>query len=334
MNKTVIILGAGASVESGIPAQESFINEAIKIVLKRKNELENAEFYSSLIQSFRYNYYNTKNIEDLYNAVEVLTDFPFLDLNSITNPQFGIMQTANLRPARYLQEAIQFLIVNLLKSLLKKPDDFGFNAYKKLVDQFNGSIITFNWDNLVEQACRSIGKKFDTYCDANNSKIILIKLHGSIDWNYNLEEKSENIILDDDLTQKTVWERKNNDKKLYLSPILIFPNYTKSKQLDQFGSLMYRLWDNALELLSNAEKIIFIGYSLPITDFDATILLQHSLLKNSNSNLEIVVVDPFLNNELKNRYKYLKEISQKNIRLKFERIKFSEYVNARRFIIN
>ncbi len=323
MKNSIIILGAGASFESGVPTQNNFISEALKIA-DSNSDLRYYPFYSNIIKKFQKIYHNN-NIESIYNVADLLTRFPFIDLNAITNPEDGIMNTASLRPASYIQEAVQFLIVITLKSKCKNLKEIGFNAYKNLISNFTGDIITFNWDNIIEQAFHSMNKKFSLGWEESSEEVNIFKLHGSIDWNHNPNEEDLKIYIDESLTQKTIWELRENEESEFI-PILIFPNYSKSDQLDTLGNLMYQIWGNASNKISNADKIIFIGYSLPITDLDSKLLFQYSLTKNTNKNLEIIVVDPYIDKNLKVRYKEIVQNLDLKNPIRFIRAKFSELV--------
>jgi hypothetical protein len=52
------------------------------------------------------------------------------------------------------------------------------------------------------------------------------------------------------------------------------------------------VWTHAYQALSNAERIVIIGYSLPPTDFHAEWLLRTSVQKNKREKIALVVVNP------------------------------------------
>ena len=65
MNNSLIILGAGASFESGIPIQHNFVSEALKIADISSN-YRYSQFYPNLIRKFQRHYQHTNNIEIIY----------------------------------------------------------------------------------------------------------------------------------------------------------------------------------------------------------------------------------------------------------------------------
>jgi hypothetical protein len=52
------------------------------------------------------------------------------------------------------------------------------------------------------------------------------------------------------------------------------------------------VWTLAGQSLSQAERIIVIGYSLPSTDFHAEWLLRSGVQKNRHNKIDLIVVNP------------------------------------------
>jgi hypothetical protein len=52
------------------------------------------------------------------------------------------------------------------------------------------------------------------------------------------------------------------------------------------------VWTLADQSLSQAERIIVIGYSLPPTDFHAEWLMRASVQKNKHDKIDLIVVNP------------------------------------------
>jgi len=169
--------------------------------------------------------------------------------------------------------------------------------YKKGV-----TIITTNWDTLVEEYCRRLEIPVD-HCfnspyvspqknESNDYSIKLIKLHGSINWlrcqncggiNKYDESLAASSLFDDDSKEKCmICNKKKKTYSTNMFPEIITPTMTKS-----FSSQLYiNLWNTAGKELRSSNKIVFIGYSLPIADYDFRYLLQ----RNTKTNAKIDVV--------------------------------------------
>lgn len=150
------------------------------------------------------------------------------------------------------------------------------------------SVITTNWDVLLEQYIDKAGIKFDynfnsEYVINEISKkknlkrksgraIKLLKIHGSINWFRCLRCGTLQICganecgqyLFDDLKEERCYKcgQVAYGDRVQLKPEIITPTMLKS-----INSQLYNnLWQNAAYRLQNADKIIFCGYSLPIAD--------------------------------------------------------------------
>jgi len=157
------------------------------------------------------------------------------------------------------------------------------------------TLITTNWDTLLEKYFEKnninytfpINDKrlFDNSWPGmeSGSKVELIKMHGSIDWLKCLgcgslqicttEQVSRFLFEDSEEQVCTRCHRSTQEYDMLLQPEIITPTMVKS-----FSSKLYReLWDAAESSLREATHIIFVGYSLPIADFEFRYLLQKSV---------------------------------------------------------
>lgn len=98
--------------------------------------------------------------------------------------------------------------------------------------------------------------------------IPLLKLHGSLDWCY--EPSAETLTL-----LPAEWHKTYGGE-----PFVFLPHEIKHKKIG-------KLWDAAASLISKADKITFVGYSLPDYDKDVQTLFGN----NIRSGPEIVIVD-------------------------------------------
>ena len=158
----------------------------------------------------------------------------------------------------------------------------------------NATIISTNWDVLTETYLTkqklvyglSLNDEYYTSDELDAPKstkaIKLIKIHGSINWFRCLNCGKINIVnsddcgnyLFDDKSQeicKSCRITKNTD--FLLQSQIITPTMMKSLN----SQLYTNLWSSAREALLKADHVYFVGYSLPIADFDFRYLLHQSI---------------------------------------------------------
>lgn len=80
-----------------------------------------------------------------------------------------------------------------------------------------------------------------------------------------------------------------SSKGLLSMPLIIPP--VKHKSYSSFGSIFTNLWEKAEDSLTNADRIILIGYSFPQTDIQTDILFKTAFSKR-NVIPEIIILDP------------------------------------------
>lgn len=171
------------------------------------------------------------------------------------------------------------------------------------------SVITTNWDVLLEQYIDKAGIKFDYNFNSEyvingiskeknlkkkSGKVIkLLKIHGSINWFRCLRCGTLQICganecgqyLFDDLKEERCYKcgQVAYGDRIQLKPEIITPTMLKS-----INSQLYNnLWQNAAYRLQNADKIIFCGYSLPIADFEFRYLLKQNI--KSTAKIDVVL---------------------------------------------
>lgn len=158
----------------------------------------------------------------------------------------------------------------------------------------NVSIISTNWDVLIEEYfdrqniaynlclnepyfCRGRSTK-----KKSKQKLNLIKLHGSINWVKCLScgtiqivdnEKCGDFLFDDKKAEKCVACQKVIENGCLLQAQIITPTMMKSIN----NQLYSNLWAAARQDLRAANKVTFIGYSLPTADFELRYLLHRTI---------------------------------------------------------
>ena len=186
----------------------------------------------------------------------------------------------------------------------KQDDYLNFIKYiKKRRGTNSVTLITTNWDTLLEKYFDLFNITYrygfqrpytsmENYSDKHNAEILLLKIHGSANWLKCLHCGAISIFQQNEAAVSLFEDEKQEKCVLCgagesfsapsLQPEIITPTMLKS-----FSSRLYsNLWGSSSSELSSATHIIFVGYSLPIADFDFRYMLQ----KNVSSNAKIDVV--------------------------------------------
>lgn len=175
------------------------------------------------------------------------------------------------------------------------------------------TFITLNYDTIVEDSITELGMPFTCGVSefienlALSSKyeseegIKVLKLHGSSNWSES-PQNAEKIRLYDNFNSLAY----NDDDEPV--PLILAPTWNKSAR----GYLL-KVWQNAIEALRNATRIVVIGYSFPTTDNHINYLMAEGLRDNISLR-SIHIWDPYPDNVLNNWSQltaYSKEIISK-----------------------
>ena len=106
--------------------------------------------------------------------------------------------------------------------------------------------------------------------------VLLLKLHGSL--HFKIEKDPYHVTL-----KQRPYTRQNGNLNFSIIPPEWHKEYDKGAFTD--------LWVKAAEAIHRVNSIIFIGYSLPITDLHSTALFRTSVKKNSLKHVTIVNPD-------------------------------------------
>jgi hypothetical protein len=195
----LLILGAGFSAPAGIPLSADLfkiVRRRIKIDYGLDNSFEeDLHYYKNYLQ-------NTQHIDCTDSEIDLETFLSFLDIEHYLKLKGSdtLSSEGNLTQLR-VKQAISYIILDRIPK--KIPD-----IYRIFVDKCEPSdcILTFNYDTLLERAFESIGKPYrlfpDRYTrvdpfyglvDMSKEEVILLKLHGSVDW----FDKSSYIEMDE-----------------------------------------------------------------------------------------------------------------------------------------
>lgn len=326
-SKTVYVLGAGASKDAGAPLLSDFSdwNYLNKIIPELKKSNINTDKFVEIGTNINYFINNryVSNIEELLNFTYTAE---YIDIR-FYNPSVkdGIF------PEIFRQD-LEWFITAVLSASVKRKKDYFYNKFITEKLNPNDSLISFNYDLIFEDVVHKtdfdINYGFDDGWkpEPNKKELLLLKLHGSVDWlwcdycgltiDYN-----KNVALDIQENKSVCLGCKRNKG---LSPVIIPPIFNKEQYLVRMKKSKRNLrdvWLRAFDELSSSNKIVFIGYSLPIPDSYAQALIKMAISVNKNKP-EIEIINPDINSFKR----YSDVLNCKKIHPKS--ISFKEYVNG------
>jgi hypothetical protein len=148
-------------------------------------------------------------------------------------------------------------------------------------------------------------QKLHDTTDMKWSPVTLLKLHGSINWGRPTlsDDKNEDIYQIPvsggvSMADFAIQTEYGSPFTLHFKPVIIPPVLDKTFWLRNPSFRV--IWNMAMEAIDNADRITFIGYSLPTTDFMAEFMCRQGVNLHSTET-KILVVDPRAS-ELRERY--------------------------------
>jgi hypothetical protein len=168
------------------------------------------------------------------------------------------------------------------------------------------TIISLNWDTLLEIQARALGKSVSYTGDSVDGRTNILKPHGSIDW-YRASRigSLSSHKLFTPLFPGYVRYRPFSEEKRFFAvprefaalfnrvpPVIIAPTHIKAVP----NGPLRNIWRAAYSALENASDVIVIGYSMPSSDHLIRLMLQRAIRYQQMLGFEsaprIVVVDP------------------------------------------
>ncbi len=301
MSRTVFVVGAGASAESGAPVMATFLDFAYKLrrdanakLAKREQDSFDLVFrgISALQVAHSKSELDLLNLETVFGAFEMgrlAGRLPPLTLDEVgqLNPAMRLLIVTTL------EKSIRFPVV------VRRAPDVGraqvlaphsYRAFGELVGKIAGSdlgpvsFLTFNYDLALDYMIYARREQVD-YCfdDEPQDGVPVMKLHGSVNWGRCTGCRKITPWLLNDFFQKHDWQRdswgdETREVEFNLGALLaqyehcgghqcepdlviVPPTWNKS----EYGQVA-NVWRHAARHLADAENVIVIGYSLPEAD--------------------------------------------------------------------
>lgn len=351
MNKTVYILGAGFSKPANAPIQSEIVFEILKLgKLNFGNKTSTVKGYLNDFKKFLQEelYIDPKAfkdvaLEDIFTPIDrcIIDGISFrsLDNKKIIELREKIYSLIIIAIKEKLRRSDKDYINKFAKYLVTQMQPRISNVKHDPI-----SVISTNWDILLDN---SIKKQIEydshkgvvDYCcyisslhDDDTIKpglwalgkgkynVKLLKIHGSMNWLSCPKCQRLYVAFYDKIAEYGIYKnrfckhcsrnfKENRTVATALRSNLIMPTFLKD--LNNFQIKL--IWQNAGVELSEASKVVFIGYSLPQADYELRQLLSRMIPHNCD--IEVVMRDENddksgkvddeqvkRNNEMLNRY--------------------------------
>ena len=348
-NHNVFILGAGFSTGAGLPTMRNFIpamrhavswaeengfndlrDDIIRSLVLRKNSASAAyrckidpnniedifSLYAGGLQitrgrhnkssiqraiaatlEFKMSYYRTHApLLKLSIQPHIISTLPEDYINSLKS---GDSDTQKIIP---LYQAIASVLSN------------GLNANGLVEKPTKNTIITFNYDTLLEESLESISAPYNLGITSENididsdsphlnrgqplSELSILKLHGSSNWAVSFNTHTDSHQRNDKTypsikIYRNATELFTDQAHEYDQMILEPPTWNKGSN----APILQQLWDKSIEALSTATTIFIIGYSMPESDMHFKYLMAFGL--SNNISLEkVIIINPAFGQEI------------------------------------
>ena len=207
---------------------------------------------------------------------------------------------------RHLYDEVKKCVASTLKAAMtnRTEDDLLVSLAARCVER-QTSILSFNYDDLFDEALWKVqrltdfpppGTKYwhpdggygffcrpsdscirDSTISMDMTSMHLLKLHGSLNWRTKLGTASpysvESVVHDEEwYPRDRAGEREDQMRQMinrHLSPepLLVPPVLAKSVLTRE--PILQQVWGAAFSALTQATRVTFVGYSLPVTDIAA-----------------------------------------------------------------
>lgn len=302
--RTVYFLGAGFSRALGLPNTAELLTEVHRLASDRGlaigSKLRDAYeyFFPEQGQGF---------LPEVVDFFSVLRAYEDVAIQRDGNPRFpgGFKHPALLSDLR-------LAVVRILCDRLRQVQipDGGWATLNAMFAPGN-VVITSNWDLFVEHYAGRRGIRLRLGGEPDDKTLVLLKLHGSVDWTEQSYRKAGAVDTDysvlkelqnserpyrrqigpDDMLRVHAVENMNRSwqfiKARTSRPHMVMMSQGKTVDLEPIQSI----WTDAYTALCAASELQIIGYSLPSDDVEIRTLLRAGVSRG-NAQPRVVVQNP------------------------------------------
>lgn len=307
MSATVFVLGAGFSVPGEMPVQA----DIMRSIVTRASQGKVRGTIEGLFSIFQVEDMVGVPMEDIFtmldrarNAKETLIGFTHDQLEeSYKTFMHAITAEFERRLTRFEGAHYRFFITELLQRLVR--------AREETATPF--SLVTLNWDTIPDFMIKKEGTAYDLDIDygcfswnIDNQQdqktkdaspgnrpleVKLLKLHGSLNWLvctscgrlFSCNSQSDYPPVLHPYTHRCRFCQETKLENLIITPTLV-------KNLNQ--THLNLIWHNALLEMQAAGRIVFIGYSFPLADFEFRYLLLKAITGRPKVRIRVILYPP------------------------------------------
>jgi hypothetical protein len=291
----VIIFGAGATKDSGGPLTNEILHEAFQAgpsLIAQQNAIQ-------LLQQFLHENFPSQRVKpEDYPSLPLLLSL--VDTAIDRKQAFGQWPLERVADVRQAFEAAIFAVLDFRSPQAEMNSYLGLLQLAYPMNTPEATVISLNYDMILDMAMfelsnqRKPGSMPSYGCDIRTQAYqactdrwgSLFKIHGSVNWMYCSQCHHLDIgwsskrgapsrigqlffTLEDQYLQKVMCPECGTR----LRPILITPTHRK----DYRNPHLSRIWYEAERALQRANRVIFVGYSLPDDDVDVIYMLKRGL---------------------------------------------------------
>lgn len=303
-DRTVYFVGAGLSCAFGLPNTAALLRD-ITIAAKSTSRAPTPE---ALRDAFAALYPDGRKKEFLPETVDFFSVLQaYIDIGAPG------LAGVRLKDANELRRDLKMAIVRLLIGRHREAEagsKLAGNAYLDEVVREGSVVVTTNWDVMIERYAAEKGIQVRRSGDPGESYLLLLKLHGSIDWTTwgtarHREEEGDFALLREYRMQLTpsdssdpneivrvraieTWSRSWQKLASRLAePFLVTMYHGKGNELTSLSTI----WSDAYNALSRAKEVSIVGYSLPADDLEIRTLLRAGLTRGQQR-VKVIVKNP------------------------------------------
>jgi len=297
---TVYVFGAGASFDSGYPLCSDLGGSLLTFMCDSTNPWIRAggEFFQD-------RFGNSPNMEEMITEIESRVE----SLKDSREPQERAERTRLANNRGSLAAALREFF-----GTIRDKHSGTYSLFAKSVVKPGDTIVTFNYDDSLDRQLSlrkvwnvSTGYGFPLGEGEPASEILLLKLHGSMNWLISIFGGAVHGMFlanpANSLGGTPVIHRadlrflgyEEFEGRVYQSggapPCLILPGRSKQFFYDtsfgrEFSEFWEGLWNQAKRAMQVSEKVVICGYSLPVADERARQLLFDGIRRSTQ--IEIV----------------------------------------------
>ncbi len=296
--KTIFFFGAGASAAEGAPIASRLLVEAFK-------QFPN-DGKIRLVKEFLREFYSN----DCSNEASIPTFEEILSpIDICLQKQEQISSKWNYDKLTELRENLIYCICSVIHEKLLENNKYHVSLTNNLLqnddDWKHFAFISLNYDILLDNALVKLGdgskanpvdldyaasfrNEGTDWRSPSERKVYLLKLHGSLNWLFcptcnsiRITPKEKGVMRI--FTHSEVCEKDGSRQRALIIP----PTFQKIYD----NPFLVAIWHKAERLLREANRVIFVGYSMPESDVHIKYLLKKSLFRTEGSFPKIIVID-------------------------------------------